>query len=157
MKTVLLVIGKTDEEYLDYGIKKYTQRIARYAPFEMVVIPDVKNVKNMSESQQKQAEGQAILQQLTPGDQVILMDEKGKSYTSRQFADFYQKVTLMGVKRLVFVIGGPYGFSPEVYDRANGKISLSAMTFSHQLVRVIFAEQLYRAHTILKGEPYHHD
>lgn len=157
MKTILLVVGKTDDDYLSTGIKKYFDRLAHYAPTDLVVIPDIKNSKNLSENQQKQAEGQAILQQLQPTDHVVILDENGRQFASRQFADFYQKIALSGTRRLVFVIGGPFGFAPEVYARANTKISLSAMTFSHQLVRLIFAEQLYRAHTILRGEPYHHD
>lgn len=111
----------------------------------------------MSQEQQKRLEGQAILAEINTSDTVVLLDEGGKMYSSRNFADFFTRIAVSGTKRLVFVIGGPYGFSPEVYARANNKISLSPMTFSHQMVRLIFAEQLYRAHTIIKGEPYHHD
>jgi 23S rRNA (pseudouridine1915-N3)-methyltransferase len=157
MKTILLAIGKTDEVYLNEGITKYTNRIIRYTPYEMKIIPDIKNSKNMSQEQQKRLEGQDILSELMSSDIVVLLDEGGKQYTSRSFAEFYTRIAVSGAKRLVFVIGGPYGFSQEVYSRANYKISLSPMTFSHQMVRLIFAEQLYRAHTIIKGEPYHHD
>lgn len=157
MKTLLIAIGKTDEQYLEHGIKKYTDRIMRYAPFELKIIPDIKNVKNMSQEQQKRAEGQLILNELTTSDVVALLDEGGKEFTSRGFADFYTRIAVSGAKRLVFVIGGPYGFSPDVYARATHKISLSKMTYSHQMVRLVFAEQMYRAHTIIKGEPYHHD
>lgn len=157
MKTTLLAIGKTDEVYLNEGITKYTNRIIRYTPYEMKIIPDIKNSKNMSQEQQKRLEGQAILAEINTSDTVVLLDEGGKMYSSRNFADFFTRIAVSGTKRLVFVIGGPYGFSQEVYSRANYKISLSPMTFSHQMVRLIFAEQLYRAHTIIKGEPYHHD
>ena len=149
MKILLLVIGKTDEDYLITGIKKYVGRIGHYASFEMKEIPDPRNRKTLSEEQQKTAESFLILSQLQPSDHVVLLDENGKQFTSVQFAESL-------VKRLVFIIGGPYGFSKEVYDRANAKLSLSPMTFSHQMVRLIFVEQLYRAFTILKGEPYHH-
>ncbi len=157
MKTTLIAIGKTDEEYLQYGIDKYTQRINRYAPFELKILPDVKRGKSISEQQQKTQEGNMILKEITESDIMVLMDENGKELTSRKFANFYQQCANSGAKRLVFVIGGPYGFSDEVYQKAQHKISLSQMTFSHQMVRLIFAEQLYRAHTILNGEPYHHD
>jgi 23S rRNA (pseudouridine1915-N3)-methyltransferase len=132
------------------------KRIPHYVSFEMKVIPDIKNAKNMSEEQQKDKEGELILQQILPSDELILLDENGLEASSVDFARFLEKKMLSGIKRLVFVIGGPYGFSGSVYSRAIGKISLSKMTFSHQMVRLIFAEQLYRAFTILKGEPYHH-
>lgn len=157
MKTTLLIIGKTDAAYLQTGIGDYVGRLGHYIPFEMVSLPDVKNVKNLTEEQQKVAEGKLLLQNLEVSDQVILLDEGGKQYSSREFAQFMVKMTNSGAKRLVFIIGGPYGFSAEVYKRANGKLSLSPMTFSHQMVRLIFVEQLYRAQTIIKGEPYHHD
>lgn len=157
MKTVLLTIGKTDAAYLQTGIADYVARLAHYVPFELAQLPDVKNVKSMTEEQQKAAEGKLILAQVEAGDLLVLLDEGGRQFTSRQFAQYFVKVTMSGVKRLVFVIGGPYGFSPDVYARANAKISLSPMTFSHQMVRLIFVEQLYRAQTIIKGEPYHHD
>lgn len=157
MKTILIAIGKTDEQYLQYGIDKYVQRVSRYAPFELKILPDVKRGKSISELQQKTQEGNMILKEIAESDIVVLMDENGKELTSRKFATFYQQCANSGAKRLVFVIGGPYGFSDEVYQKAQYKVSLSQMTFSHQMVRLIFAEQLYRAHTILNGEPYHHD
>lgn len=156
MKILLLVIGKTDEDYLATGIKKYVGRIGHYAPFEMKELPDPRNRKTLSEEQQKKAESFLLLQQLQPSDHVILLDENGKPFTSVEFAENIEKQMTAGAKRLVFVVGGPYGFAQEVYDRANAKLSLSLMTFSHQMVRLIFVEQLYRAFTILKGEPYHH-
>lgn len=157
MKTCLLVIGKTDAAYVREGIGEYEKRLRRYIPYEMKVLPDVKNAKNMGESLQKEREGEMILEQLQATDLVVLLDEKGHQYTSVEFSDFLAQKMLGGVKRLVFVIGGPYGFSDAVYRRANDKLSLSRMTFSHQMVRMIFAEQVYRAMTILKGEPYHHE
>lgn len=157
MKLLLLAIGKTDEEYLITGIKKYTGRLGHYTSFEMKEIPDIRNRKTLSEDQQKKAESFLLLQQLQPGDQVVLLDERGKQYTSVDFSEVIEKWNASGVKRLVFIIGGPYGFAQEVYDRANAQLSLSPMTFSHQMVRLIFVEQLYRAFTILKNEPYHHN
>ena len=157
MKICLLVIGKTDEEYLRQGLEIFTRRIPHYILFEMKVIPDIKNSKNLSEEQQKDKEGELILQQVLTSDEVFLLDEKGMEVSSVGFARFLEKKMLSGLRRLVFVIGGPYGFSSGVYSRANGKLSLSKMTFSHQMVRLIFTEQLYRAFTILKGEPYHHE
>lgn len=156
MKISLLVIGKTDEAYLQKGLEIFLKRIPHYVQFEMKVIPDIKNAKNLSEEQQKEKEGELILQQIVPSDELFLLDENGLEGSSVDFARFLEKKMLSGIKRLVFVIGGPYGFSENIYSRANGKISLSKMTFSHQMVRLIFAEQLYRAFTILKGEPYHH-
>lgn len=156
MKICLLVIGKTDEAYLQKGIEIFLKRIPHYISFEMKVIPDLKNSKNMSEEQQKEKEGELIIQQLNSSDELFLLDEQGTEVSSIDFARFLEKKMLSGIKRLIFIIGGPYGFSGNVYSRANGKLSLSKMTFSHQMVRLIFAEQLYRAMTILKGEPYHH-
>ncbi len=157
MKVVLVVIGKTDEPYLRTGIEKFEKRLKHYIPYEMQVIPDLKKTKNLSTNQQKSMEGQLIMQSFRPGDHIVLLDEKGKEYSSVEFAAMFEKRMLAGLKRLVFVIGGPYGFSDEVYAAANGKISLSKMTYSHQMVRLIFAEQVYRAMTILKNEPYHHE
>jgi len=156
MKIFLLVIGKTDETYLQKGIDIFLKRIPHYISFEMKVIPDLKNSKNLSEELQKEKEGELIIQQLAPSDELILLDENGTETSSVEFARFLEKRMISGIKRLVFVIGGPYGFSATIYSRANGKLSLSKMTFSHQMVRLIFTEQLYRAMTILKGEPYHH-
>ena len=157
MKILFVVIGKTDESYLETGIGKYIKRLEHYIPFEMKVIPDIKNRKTLTEEQQKKAEGDLILSQLNPGDDLILLDEKGKTFTSVMFSQWIEKQMNAGSKRIVFVVGGPYGFSKDVYDKAKFKISLSEMTFSHQMVRAIFVEQLYRAFTIMKGEPYHHE
>lgn len=157
MKICLLVIGKTDASYIKEGIAEYEKRLARYVPYEMKVLPDVKNAKNLTEGLQKEKEGEMILQQFQAGDFIVLLDERGQQYTSVQFAQYLSRKMLGGIKRLVFVIGGPYGFAGEVYKLADDKISLSKMTFSHQMVRMIFAEQIYRAMTILKGEPYHHE
>lgn len=156
MKTALILVGKTNDTHLQAIINDYAERITHYMPFEIIVIPELKNTKSLSEEQQKVREGELIMKQLTTQDTVILLDERGKQYRSLEFAKWIEKQQLTA-RRLVFVIGGPYGFSPAIYDRANGKISLSAMTFSHQLVRTIFTEQLYRACTIIKGEPYHHE
>lgn len=156
MKITLLAIGKTDNKQLQTLIDDYTKRLGFYISFEMVVINDVKNAKNMSEPLQKQAEGEEILKRISTADILILLDEKEKTFTSEGFSEFLQKKMNSGLKNLIFVIGGPYGFSEEVYSRANGKVSLSTMTFSHQMVRLFFIEQLYRGFTILRNEPYHH-
>ncbi len=156
MKVRLIVIGKTDKTYLQEGIDIFHKRIPHYLPFEYQVIPDIKNTRNLSEEQQKEKEGELILSQLKSGEELILLDEKGKEFKSTDFAQFLEKKMIGGTKSLAFVIGGPYGFSSQVYQAATAKISLSKMTFSHQMVRLIFSEQLYRALTILKGEPYHH-
>ena len=156
MKILLLVIGKTDEDYLITGIKKYVGRLGHYVSFEMKEIPDIRNRKTLSEEQQKKSESFLLLSQFQVGDYIILLDENGKQFTSVDFSENLEKLMASGSKRIVFVIGGPYGFSQDVYAKANAKMSLSPMTFSHQMVRLIFVEQLYRAFTILKGEPYHH-
>lgn len=157
MKTTLIVIGKTDAGYLAEAIDEYKSRLAHYLPFEMEVIPDVKNVKNLSEAQQKEKEGELIQKSVQAGDYLVLLDDKGKEYTSMQFAAYMEKKMQTVPKRLVFVVGGPYGFSEAVYGAASEKISLSKMTFSHQMIRLIFIEQIYRAMTILNHEPYHHE
>lgn len=156
MKITLLVVGKTEDKYLIEGIEKYTNRLKHYIGFNMVVIPELKNTKNLTEAQQKNKEAELILKQFNNSDSVILLDEKGKNYTSVLFANYLNKQLIGSVQHLVFIIGGPYGFDEQIYKRANGSISLSEMTFSHQMVRLFFVEQLYRAFTILKGEPYHH-
>jgi len=156
MTIKLLAIGKTDNKQLQQLIDDYTKRLGFYIKFELEIIPDLKKVKNLSEDQQKQKEGDLILSKITPTDVLILLDENGKQYDSVQFANYLQKHMNSGIKQLVFVIGGPYGFSPEVYSKARGKVSLSKMTFSHQMVRLFMIEQLYRGFTILKNEPYHH-
>lgn len=156
MKITLLAIGKTDSKNLQNLIDDYTKRLSHYLTFTLEVIPDIKNAKNLSEAQQKDAEGEEILKRLQPSDALILLDEKGKQHSSVAFSNFLQKKMNSGLKNLVFVIGGPYGFSEAVYTKAQGKLSLSAMTFSHQMVRLFFIEQLYRGFTILRNEPYHH-
>ena len=156
MNIRLLAIGKTDNKSLQTLIDDYTKRLSFYIKFDLEVIPDIKNVKNLSEAQQKEKEGELILAKLAPTDQLILLDENGSAFSSVAFSDYLQKKMNAGIKTLVFVIGGPYGFSDEVYKKAQGKISLSAMTFSHQMVRLFVIEQLYRGFTILKNEPYHH-
>lgn len=156
MKIKFLLIGKTDSDILGKGINDYVNRLKHYIPFEMAIIPDLKNTKSLSEDQQKNKEGELILNFIKSGDFVVLLDEKGKEYTSIDFSGFIEKQMISGLKNLIFIVGGPYGFSDEVYKKCNSKISLSRMTFSHQMVRLIFTEQLYRAMTIIKGEPYHH-
>ncbi len=156
MKIDLLVIGKTDAAYIKAGIEEYEKRLRKYLSYEMKIVPDVKNSKSMSEAMQKEKEGELLLEQIQAGDYVVLLDEKGKHYTSVEFSTFLAQKMLESRKRLLFVVGGPYGFSEKVYQRADDKLSLSSMTFSHQMIRMIFAEQLYRAMTIIKGEPYHH-
>ena len=156
MKTLLVLVGKTVNKHFIAGIKDYHERIGHYMPFDITVIPELKNTKNLSSEQQKGREGELILEQIKPIDTVVLLDEHGEEYRSIDFAKWLQKKQLTA-RRLVFVVGGPYGFSPSVYSRANEKISLSRMTCSHQMVRLIFTEQIYRACTIIKGEPYHHE
>jgi 23S rRNA (pseudouridine1915-N3)-methyltransferase len=157
MKITLLAVGKTEDKYLIEGIEKYLGRLKHYIGFNLVVIPELKNTKNLTEGQQKTKEAEFILKQLSNTDSVILLDEKGKKYTSVQFANYLNKQMIGSVQHIVFIIGGPYGFDESIYKRAQGSISLSDMTFSHQMVRLFFVEQLYRAFTILKGEPYHHE
>ncbi|MDR1707340.1 MAG: 23S rRNA (pseudouridine(1915)-N(3))-methyltransferase RlmH [Prevotella sp.] len=157
MKITLLVIGKTDAGYFIDAVNEYQKRLEHYIPFEIQIIPDIKNTKSLTTGQQKEKEGELILKNLQAGDYIVLLDEKGKEYTSAQFANYIEKKTHNVSKRLVFVIGGPYGFSQAVYEKANEKLTLSRMTFSHQMVRLIFVEQLYRAMTILNNEPYHHE
>lgn len=156
MKTLLIQIGRTVNKHFIAGINDYKERIEHYMPFDIVTIPEIKNTKNITEEQQKQAEGELILKQFTPSDTVVLLDEHGHEYRSTEFARWLEHKRNTS-RRLIFVIGGPYGFSENIYKRADEKISLSQMTFSHQMVRLIFAEQLYRACTIIKGEPYHHE
>lgn len=158
MKVTLLVVGKTTDPHIVALIDDYKRRLTHYLPFEMVVIPELKNAKNLTEEQQKQQEGELILKAVGRGStaHVVLLDEHGCEYRSVAFADYLQKRMSAG-QDIIFVVGGPYGFSPEVYARANAKISLSQMTFSHQMVRLFFVEQIYRAMTILRSEPYHHE
>lgn len=156
MKTELILVGKTTDRNCQQGIDDYVGRIGHYMPFTLTTIPALKNTRNITEEQQKQAEGQQILSHVTQADCVVLLDERGQERRSLEFAQWLERKQQEG-RRLVFVIGGPYGFSKEVYARANESISLSKMTFSHQMVRLIFTEQLYRACTIIKGESYHHE
>ncbi len=156
MNILLIAIGKTDDKSISQLMDTYTQRLKHYIKFDVEIIADIKNAKNLSEQQQKEKEGEQILQKLSTTDVVVLLDENGKTYTSIGFSDFLQQKMNAGTKRLVFIIGGPYGFSEKIYNRANQKVYLSAMTFSYQMVRIFFTEQLYRAFTILNNEPYHH-
>ena len=157
MKIKLILVGKTNAKYLVEGEKEYEKRLKHYTKFEEIIIPDVKQSGKLSESELKKKEGQLILDKLENSDHVILLDDKGKSYSSIEFANFLQQKMNSGLKSLVFVVGGAFGFSDEVYQRANSKLSLSKMTFSHQMVRLIFKEQLYRGFSILRGEKYHHE
>lgn len=156
MKIKVICIGKTGKDFLVNGEREYMNRLKHYAKVEKVELPDIKNARKLSQDQVKSEEGKAIIKMIDSSDQVFLLDEKGKHYSSEVFAEFLQKRFNQGGKCLVFVIGGAYGFSEEMYQRAQGKLSLSAMTFSHQMIRMIFFEQLYRAMTIQRGEPYHH-
>ena len=156
MKVKFICIGKTGKPFLEDGESEYLKRLKHYLPVEKLEIPDLKNAKNLTVEQIKEQEGREIISKMQPGDQLILLDENGAQFTSLEFAQFFQQKFNAGGKTIVFVVGGAYGFSAEVYSLATGKISLSKMTFSHQMVRMIFFEQLYRAMTILKGEPYHH-
>ena len=153
----MLSVGKTDDDFYAQAIDVFKKRLGFYIPFDMEFVPDLKNTKNLSEKEQKNLEGEGILNRIQPGDYVVLLDDKGKQYSSTEFARFMEKKSHSVPKRLVFVVGGPYGFSEAVYARANEKLSLSKMTFTHQMVRLVFVEQLYRAMTILNNEPYHHE
>ena len=156
MKTTLILVGKTTNKHLATVIDDYVGRIGHYMPFSVVVVPELKNTKALSEEQQKEREGELILQKIKPTDTLVLLDERGSELSSVPFSQWLQRKQ-SSARNLVFVIGGPYGFSKAVYNRADEQLSLSRMTFSHQLIRVVFAEQLYRACTIIKGEPYHHE
>lgn len=156
MKAVLLTVGKTDIKAIATEINNYTKRIAHYLPFSVEEVPDIKNIKKLSQKMQKQKEGEVILNRLRPNDYVVLLDEGGLIFCSNEFAQYMEKKKNNVAKRIVFIVGGPYGFSDAVKTRANEKISLSKMTFTHQMVRLVFVEQLYRAMTILNNEPYHH-
>lgn len=156
MKIVLITIGKTNNDYLIDGINDYTKRLKKYSNFEIIDVPNVKNTKHLSDYELIKKEGEIILNQLKDTDHVVLLDDKGKAYTSLTFAQKFQQWLIVGRKRLVFIIGGAYGFSNSLYERGNEKLSLSNMTFSHQMIRLFFLEQMYRAYTILNNEPYHH-
>ena len=157
MNIELIAVGKTDSQAVESLVEVYAQRINHYCRFSMTMLPDVRNTRSISAAQQRTAEGEAILRQLTAGDYVALFDERGTEFRSMEFAAWMQKRMNSGIRRLVLVIGGPYGFSDAVYERADARVSLSKMTFSHQIVRALIAEQLYRAFTILNNEPYHHE
>lgn len=156
MKITLLVVGKTTDTHIDSLIQEYLKRLTHYVPFALQVIPEIRNTKALTPEQQKQAEGELILRSISPSTKMILLDEHGQELRSIEYAEYLQRAMLSG-QDVVFVVGGPYGFSDAVYQRSNGKISLSKMTFSHQMVRLFFVEQTYRAMTILRGEPYHHE
>ena len=157
MQIELIVVGKTDSKEVTALVEMYQKRVNHYCRFAITTLPDLRNTKNLSSQQQNQSEGERILDQLTESDYVVLRDERGAEFRSVEFSEWIRKRMVSGLKRLIFVIGGPYGFSEEVYKRANQQISLSKMTFSHQIVRAIFTEQIYRAFTILNNEPYHHE
>ncbi len=156
MRLCLLLMGKTTDSFVKEGMLNYQKRIERYVPFEVNVLPEIKNTRNMPMAEQMKKEGELLMNYFKQDDEILLLDERGKERNSIEFAKFLDEKMLYSNKRMVFVVGGPYGFSKEIMQKAHGKISLSTMTFSHQLVRVIFLEQLYRAMTIIKGEPYHH-
>ena len=156
MRITLIAVGKTEDKYLIEGIEKYLGRLKHYINFTILIIPDIKNTKNLSEAQQKSKEAEFINKQINSTDIVVLLDEKGKKHSSVSFSEYLNKQMIGSVQHLVFIIGGPYGFDDTIYKRSNTSISLSDMTFSHQMVRLFFVEQLYRAFTILKNEPYHH-
>ncbi|MEM6965058.1 MAG: 23S rRNA (pseudouridine(1915)-N(3))-methyltransferase RlmH [Bacteroidota bacterium] len=156
MKIEFWVVGKTQFSYLKEGMEIYEKRLRKYVPFQMVILPDIKNAKNLTSDQLKEKEGKLILEKVEKGDLLILLDEKGKTFTSEKFANWINQKLQHSAKRIIFLVGGAYGFSEIVYDRSQQKIALSAMTFSHQMVRLFFVEQFYRAMTILNHEPYHH-
>lgn len=157
MKGVLIVVGKTTDKRFETIIQEYTERIRHYIPFTIEVIPELKNTKGLSQDEQKKREGEQILKSLQAGDYIVLLDEHGSERTSMDFASWMQKKMAAGPKRLVFIVGGPYGFSDAIHQKGNEEISLSRMTLSHQMIRMFFVEQIYRAMTILNGEPYHHE
>ena len=157
MKVTLLQTGKTTDRNISLALEEYSSRIKKYIPFDIITVPDLRNTKNMPVNEQKMKEGKMIIQMLKSDDYVILLDEKGKELRTTGFSDFLEKIIMLPKKRIIFIIGGPWGFSQEVYGRTDFTISLSKMTFPHQMVRLLFLEQLYRAFTIIKGEPYHHE
>ncbi len=157
MKIKILAVGKTDDRHLEILIDRYMKRLTHYLSATLEILPDVKNAKNMSEKEQKRVEGESILKKIQTSDHVVLLDEKGKEFRSIEFSKYLQKKMNAGTRNLVLVIGGPYGFSDSLYQRADGKLSLSKMTMSHQMIRLFLAEQIYRAFTILRNEPYHHE
>lgn len=157
MQIILITVGKTKTSFLQEGIRNYIQRLKHYIDFSLIELPDLKSVKSLSANEQKHKEGLAICEKLYTSDHVIILDEKGREMNSLHFANYMEKIMTSGRKRIVYIIGGPYGFSEQVYDRADAKLSLSQMTFNHEMVRLFFIEQLYRSMTIIRGEPYHHE
>lgn len=157
MKTVLIVVGKTTDKHFEAGIGTYVSRINHYMPFSITVVPELKATAHLNENEQKEREAELLRKVLMPGDYIVLLDEHGRERRSIEFAQWIQKKMAAGPKRLVFIVGGPYGFAPGIHQMANEEISLSQMTLSHQMIRLLFCEQIYRAMTILKGEPYHHE
>ena len=157
MKTVLIVVGKTTDKHFIAGIEEYISRINHYIPFQIEVVPELKSTKHLSENEQKEREAELIRKALQPGDNVVLLDEHGRERRSIEFAQWFEKRLSSSPRRLVFLVGGPYGFAPAIHQLGNEKISLSQMTLSHQMIRLLFVEQIYRAMTILNGEPYHHE
>lgn len=157
MEIELMTVGKTTSKIIIAGIEEYTKRLRHYIPYSINMLPDVRNAGKLKADQQKEAEGEMILSKLSASDFVVLLDERGKEYTSMEFSAFIERQMVAGRKKVVFVVGGPYGFSQAVYDRADSKLSLSKMTFNHEMVRLFFTEQIYRAMTILRNEPYHHE
>ena len=157
MKIVFLTVGKTEDAYLKDGIDKYVKRLKHYTRLEILELAELKNTKALTPEQQKVKEAEMILKKVSPLDHVVLLDENGTEFSSKQFANYLDKKAISSTSTLIFVVGGPYGFDQTVYARANDKLSLSRMTFSHQMIRLLFTEQLYRAFTIIKGEPYHHE
>lgn len=157
MKTILIVVGKTTDPHFVAGIEGYVKRIRHYMPFDIEVVPELKGARNLSESEQKEREAEMLRKVLAPGDHVVLLDEHGQSFTSMEYARWMQKRMAASPRRLVFVVGGPYGFAPCIHQLAQEELSLSKMTLSHQIIRLFFVEQVYRAMTILNGEPYHHE
>lgn len=157
MKTVLLVVGKTTDKHFIASIEEYVERVNHYMPFQIEVVPELKGTKNLSEAQQKEREAELIKKALQPGDYIVLLDEHGRERRSMEFAQWMEKKMASAPRRLVFMVGGPYGFAPEIHRMGNEEISLSQMTLSHQMIRLLFVEQIYRAMTILNNEPYHHE
>ncbi len=157
MNIELITIGKTNIRFIQEGIAEYTKRLSHYIPFSIIAVPDLKNIAKLDKEQQKVAEGEKMLSLIQPGDYVVLLDERGRQYTSVEFSGFIEKAMLAGRKKIIFIVGGPFGFSQEMYNRADSQLSLSKMTFNHEMVRLFFIEQVYRAMTILRGEQYHHE
>ena len=157
MEICVLSIGKISSQWIQQGLEVFENRIGKYNKYTSIVLPDIKNAKSLTKEIIKEEEGKQILTQLSPSDFVVIMDEKGKEFTSREFSEWIQKQMSSGKKRLLFIIGGPYGFSKGIYERADFKIALSKMTFTHEMAKLLLSEQIYRSMSILKGEPYHHD